>query len=86
MMDDKGFIFTADAALALIVVFVFTGSIVTYTMLPLYQGEDHQHLESLASSALNVMDQSGTLREAAVDYSSGNSANATQDYKQSLIH
>jgi hypothetical protein len=84
MMDDKGFIFTADAALALIVVFVFTGSIVTYTMLPLYQGEDHQHLESLASSALNVMDQSGTLREAAVDYSSGNSANATQELQTEL--
>ena len=49
-MDDKGFIFTADAALALIVVFVSShGSIVTYSVLPIYQGEDHQHLESLAS-------------------------------------
>ena len=83
-MDDKGFIFTADAALALIVVFVFTGSIVTYTMLPIYQGEDHQHLESLASSALNVMDQSGTLREAAVDYSSNNSAQAQSELQTQL--
>ncbi len=75
-MDDKGFIFTADAVLALIVVFVFTGSIVTYSVLPIYQGEDHQHLESLASSALSVMDQSGTLREAAVYYSSNDSTDA----------
>ena len=73
-MDDKGFIFTADAVLALIVVFVFTGSIVTYSVLPIYQGEDHQHLESLASSALSVMDQSGTLRDAAVDYSNNTPA------------
>ena len=83
-MDDKGFIFTADAALALIVVFVFTGSIVTYSMLPIYQGEDHQHLETLASSALSVMDQSNTLRDAAVDYSSGNSVNATQELQTQL--
>ena len=84
MMDDKGFIFTADAALALIVVFVFTGSIVTYSVLPIYQGEDHQHLESLASSALSVMDQSGTLREAAVDYSSNDfSRCSNMHYKHS---
>ncbi len=84
MMDDKGFIFTVDAALALIVVFVFTGSIVTYSMLPIYQGEDHQHLESLASSALSVMDQSGTLREAAVDYSSNDSSDAVTSLQSQL--
>ena len=78
MMDDKGFIFTADAALALIVVFVFTGSIVTYTMLPLYQGEDHQHLESLAGSALDQMEQTGILRISAIEYSNGSQSLTTQ--------
>lgn len=84
MMDDKGFIFTADAALALIVVFVFTGSIVTYTMLPIYQGEDHQHLESIAGSALDEMEQTGTLRMAAVEYSNGSQQQAADDLQNAL--
>jgi hypothetical protein len=33
-MDDKGFVFTADATLALVVVIVFTASVVVYAMLP----------------------------------------------------
>ncbi len=73
IMDDKGFIFTIDASLALIIVFVLTASIITYGMLPAYQGQDHQHLEALASSALEVLEQNGELRYDAVAYASGNS-------------
>jgi hypothetical protein len=65
-MDDKGFIFTVDAALALIVVMTITVSITAYTLIPFYQGEDHQHLEAIADSALAVMEQDGTLANAAV--------------------
>ena len=71
-MDDKGFIFTADATLALIVVIVITASIVTYAGLPVFQGEDHQHLEALADSVLESMDQNGTLARDAALYSSNN--------------
>ena len=56
-MDDKGFIFTADATLALVVVIVFTASIVVYGLLPVYQGQDHQHLQALADSALATMEE-----------------------------
>ncbi|AEG18072.1 hypothetical protein [Methanobacterium paludis] len=71
-MDDKGFIFTADATLALVVVIVITASIVTYVGLPIFQGEDHQHLEALADSVLESMDQSGTLARDAALCSSNN--------------
>lgn len=83
-MDDKGFIFTADAVLGLVVVFIITASIVTYAMLPIYQGQDHQHLESLADSTLEAMEVTGTLRTATVDYSSNNSAQAVSDLQTSL--
>ena len=71
-MDDKGFIFTLDVSLALIVVVVLTASIMVYTLLPAYQGEDHQHLEALADSALEVMAQNGELRAISAKYASGN--------------
>jgi len=83
-MDDKGFIFTTDATLALVVAIVLTASIVTYQILPIYNGEDHQHLEALADSALNVMEQDGTLRTAAVYYANGNSAGAQSIITDSL--
>ncbi len=60
-------------------------------MLPIYQGEDHQHLESIAGSALDEMDQNGMLRIAAVVYSNNSqalSANETQtliNYLNSVI-
>jgi hypothetical protein len=83
-MDEKGFIFTTDAILALVVMIVLTGSIVTYGLLPIYQGENHQHLEALADSALETMEQSGALREAAVEYSNGNSTGAEATLRSSL--
>lgn len=73
-MDEKGFIFTVDASLALIVVIVLTATITAYTLLPYYQGEDHQHLETLADSILETMEQSGQLRTDAVYYSSGDAS------------
>jgi hypothetical protein len=83
-MDDKGLIFTADATLAMVVLIVFTASILTYQLLPVYIGEDHQHLEALADSALNVMEQDGTLRAAAVYYANGNNTKAEQILTDSL--
>ena len=83
-MDDKGFIFTADATLALIVIIVLTASIAAYQLLPIYMGEDHQHLEALADSALNVMEQDGTLRAAAVSYANNNSTDAQKRLNSSL--
>jgi hypothetical protein len=71
-MDDKGFIFTADATLALVVLIVITASIVTYVGLPIFQGEDHQHLEALADSVLESMDQNGTLARDTALCSSNN--------------
>ena len=73
-MDDKGFIFTGDATLALVVVIVITASIVAYAALPIFQGQNHEHLEALADSVLETMEQSGTLRNDAVLYSSNNSS------------
>jgi hypothetical protein len=73
-MDDKGFIFTGDATLALVVVIVITASIVAYAALPIFQGQSHEHLEALADSVLETMEQSGQLRDAAVVYSSNNTA------------
>lgn len=83
-MDDKGFIFTTDAILGLIVIFIITASIVIYAMLPIYQGQDHQHLEALADSALETMEQTGTLRAATVYYSNNNSALAVSELQSSL--
>ena len=83
-MDDKGFIFTTDATLALIVIIVITASIAAYQLLPVYMGEDHQHLEALADSALNVMEQDGTLRAAAVSYANNNSTDAQTRLNNSL--
>ena len=83
-MDDKGFIFTADATLALVVVIVFTASILVYGLLPVYQGQDHQHLQALADSALATMEQDGTLRDAAVYYANNNSTAAQSLLTNSL--
>lgn len=77
-MDDRGFIFTADATLALIVVIVLTASVVAYELLPSYMGEDHQHLEALADSVLAVMEQDGTLTNAAFYASRNDTATANQ--------
>ena len=82
-MDEKGYIFTADATLALVVVIVFAATLVTYTMLPMYMGQDHQHLEALADSALQVMEQDGTLDYASVTAIS-NSSNATEASQEIL--
>jgi hypothetical protein len=84
IMDEKGFIFTADAVLGLVVVFILTASIVIYAMLPIFQGQDHQHLEALADSTLEVMEQTGTLRVATVEYSNNQSAQAVSDLQSSL--
>lgn len=75
-MDDKGFIFTTDAVLGLVVVIVFTASLITYFALPAYNGEEHQHLQALADSAMSVMEQDGSLRIAAVQNARGNSTGA----------
>ncbi len=75
-MDEKGFIFTTDSILALAVVIVFTASIMTYFYAPIYMGSDHQHLEALADSALNVMEQDGTLTNAAAEAYKGNTTGA----------
>lgn len=83
-MDEQGFIFTTDATLALVVMIVFTASIVTYGLLPVYQGQNHQHLEALADSALETMEQDGTLRTAAVQYSNGNISGAQNTLNSSL--
>lgn len=82
-MDEKGFIFTADATLALVVIIVLTVTVVSYTMLPMYMGQEHQHLEALADSALQVMEQDGTLRDASVIYAN-NSTNATYNAQQRM--
>lgn len=83
-MDEKGFVFTADSTLALVVVIVFTASVVVYAMLPVYQGQDHQHLQALADSALATMEEDGTLRDAAVYYANNNSTEANNILTNSL--
>ncbi len=83
-MDEKGFIFTTDATLALVVMIVFTASVVTYGLLPVYQGENHQHLEAIADSALETMDQNGNLRTAAVENSNGNTSGAVTTLNTTL--
>ncbi|MGB9936936.1 MAG: hypothetical protein ACPK7O_04400 [Methanobacterium sp.] len=83
-MDDKGFIFTTDATLALVIFVVFTTSFITYQALPYYMGDDHQHLEALADSALAVMEQDGTLNTAAIYYAGNNTAGGNQILDSSL--
>jgi len=83
-MDERGFIFTTDSILALAVAIVITASVVIYAMLPAYQGQDHQHLEALADSVLSVMEQDGTLRDAAVYYANGNTTAAQNLLQTSL--
>lgn len=77
-MDDRGFIFTTDATLALVVVIVLTTAIVSYQMVPAYMGQDHQHLEALADSVLAVMEQDGTLNNAAVEAARNNTTGAQE--------
>lgn len=83
-MDDRGFIFTADATLALVILIVFTASVATYYMLPTYMGSEHQHLEVLAEDALEAMQNDGTLYAAAVKYAEGDTAGAEYDIQDSL--
>jgi hypothetical protein len=71
-MDERGFVFTTDAILALVVFFVFTASILTYYTLPSYMGADHQHLETQAADALEVMTYDGTIYSAAAQLASNN--------------
>ncbi len=86
-MDDRGFIFTADATLALIVIMIVSASIITYIMAPFSMGQDHEHLQALASDALETMDQDGTLTLAAVKYSQNDDTGANQilDARLSLL-
>jgi hypothetical protein len=84
IMDEQGFIFTTDSVLALVVVIVFTATIVTYGLLPIFQGQNHQHLEALADSVLETMEQDGTLRDAAVQYSLDNTTGAQTILTSSL--
>lgn len=82
--DEGGLIFTTDAVLALIVVFILTASIATYFALPSYMGSDHQHLETMAADALDIMREDGTLYSAAAMYSRNNTAGAENLIKQDL--
>jgi hypothetical protein len=75
-MDEKGFIFTVDASLALVVVIVFAASMATYYFSPIFMGDDHQHLEALADSALAIMEQDGTITNAAAESNKGNTTGA----------
>lgn len=83
-MDDKGFIFTTDATLALVIFMIFTGSFIVYNVMPYYMGDEHQHLEALADSALAVMEQDGTLNSAVINYAGGNSTAGNQILNSSL--
>ena len=83
-MDEQGFIFTTDATLALVVMIVLTASVVTYGLLPVFQGENHQHLEAIADSALETMDQDGTLRAASVEYANNNTTGAASTLQTEL--
>ncbi|HMK54497.1 MAG TPA: hypothetical protein VK444_06920 [Methanobacteriaceae archaeon] len=77
-MDDKGLIFTTDSILALAIVIVLTASLMTYFYAPIYMGADHQHLEELADSALAIMEQDGTLTNAAFEANRNNTTGANQ--------
>ncbi|MBC7100981.1 MAG: hypothetical protein H5T40_05060 [Methanobacteriales archaeon] len=75
-MDERGFIFTTDATLALVIFFILTTSILTYYILPAYMGSDHQRLEAMAADTLEIMRQDGTLYAAAIKYAAGNQSAA----------
>ncbi|NYB26513.1 MAG: hypothetical protein HVN34_04140 [Methanobacteriaceae archaeon] len=83
-MDDRGFIFTADASLALIVILLVSASITAYIMAPYFQGQEHQHLQALASDALETMEKDGTLTLAAVEYSQNNITGGDQILRNRL--
>lgn len=87
-MDERGFIFTTDAILALVIFFILATSILTYYILPSHMGTDHQRLEAMAADALEIMRQDGTLQAAAVKYAAGNESAAQtmlQEELESLI-
>ena len=87
-LDERGFIFTTDAILALIIFFIFIASILTYYVLPAYMGADHQRLEAMAADALEVMREDGTLQAAAIKYAAGDDSAAQtllQEELESLI-
>lgn len=83
-MDDRGFIFTTDAILALVIFMVFSASFLTYYALPSYLGQDHMHLETIADDALDTMYQDGTLYAAAVKYASNDTTGADTLLRESL--
>ncbi|MEN4005839.1 MAG: hypothetical protein PQ964_00515 [Methanobacteriaceae archaeon] len=83
-MDDKGFIFTTDATLALAIFMVFSASFVTYYGLPDYMGVDHEHLERIAADALQIMHQDGTLHKAALQYANNNTTGAQNTLNSAL--
>lgn len=83
-MDEKGFIFTTDATLALVVFMVFSISFATYFIFPSYLGDDHEHLERLAADALRIMHQDGTLYLASVQYANGNVTGAQNTLNSAL--
>lgn len=83
-MDERGFIFTTDSILALIIVFILSTSILTYYILPSYMGADHQRLETMAADALEIMKQDGTLQAAAVKYAAGNPSAADTMLREEL--
>jgi hypothetical protein len=85
-MDDKGFIFTTDATLALVIFMVFSTSFITYYALPGYMGEDHEHLERIAADALRIMRQDGTLYNASVQYANGNVTGAQNTLNSNLSY
>jgi hypothetical protein len=69
-MDNRGYIFSTDAVLALVIFFVIAGSILTYYTLPSYLGADHQHLEAEADSALALLTTDGDLQAAILKINS----------------
>lgn len=83
-MDEKGYILTADSTLALIVVIVLTATVASYSSLPMYMGQDHQHLEALADSQLQSMEQDGTLKQASVEAANGSTADSFSTLNDSL--
>ncbi len=80
-MDNKGYIFSTDAVLALVVFFVIAGSLLTYYTLPSYLGADHQHLEAEADDALATLNSDGTLTAAMLKINSGDDAQKAEGIK-----
>jgi len=83
-MDEKGFIFTTDATLALVIFMVFSTSFITYLLIPIYMGTGHEHLERVAADALSIMHQDGTLHQAALQYQKGNVTGAKNTLNSAL--